>query len=183
MLNLVAKKVFLTRGLGVHKDKLTSFEYALRDAGIQATNIVLISSIFPPLAEIISKEEGLALLHPGQILFTIYAKNQTNEPGRRIAASVGIARPEDKKKYGYLSEHESFGETGEQAGHYAEYIAAQMLASSQGHPFDAKKNWNEKEKQWNILGDVYQTSNTTQALMGDSNGLWTTAFAAACLLF
>jgi len=35
MVDFVAKKVFLTRGVGVHKDKLTSFEYALRDAGIQ----------------------------------------------------------------------------------------------------------------------------------------------------
>ena len=46
MLDLVAKKLFLTKGIGVHEDKLTSFEYALRDAGIEGTNIVLISSIF-----------------------------------------------------------------------------------------------------------------------------------------
>ena len=34
MLDLVAKEIFLTKGIGVHEDKLTSFEYALRDAGI-----------------------------------------------------------------------------------------------------------------------------------------------------
>ena len=45
MLNLVAKKLFLTKGVGVAEDKLTSFEYALRNAGIAGTNIVLISSI------------------------------------------------------------------------------------------------------------------------------------------
>ena len=45
MLDLVAKEVFLTKGIGVHEDKLTSFEYALRNAGISGTNIVLISSI------------------------------------------------------------------------------------------------------------------------------------------
>ena len=80
MLDLVAKKLFLTRGKGVHEDRLTSFEYALRDAGIAGTNLVLISSIFPPNAKLVSRKEGLKQIKPGQILFTIYSKNQTNEP-------------------------------------------------------------------------------------------------------
>ena len=42
------KKVFLTKGVGVDKHKLTSFECALRDAGIAAFNLVRVSSIFPP---------------------------------------------------------------------------------------------------------------------------------------
>ena len=105
MLNLVAKELFLTRGIGVHEDKLTSFEYALRDAGIEGTNIVLISSIFPPKAKLVPRKEGLKLINPGQILFTIYSKNQTNEPHRLISASVGVAQPKDRTKYGYLSEY------------------------------------------------------------------------------
>ena len=59
MLDLVAKELFLTRGIGVHEDKLTSFEYALRDAGIAGTNIVLISSIYPPKAKLIPRKDGL----------------------------------------------------------------------------------------------------------------------------
>jgi len=78
LLDLVAKKLFLTKGKGVHEDRLTSFEYALRDAGIAGTNIVLISSIFPPHAKLISRIEGLKLIHPGQILFSIYSRNQNN---------------------------------------------------------------------------------------------------------
>jgi len=58
LLDLVAKKLFLTRGKGIHEDRLTSFEYALRDAGIAGTNLVLISSIFPPEAKFISRKEG-----------------------------------------------------------------------------------------------------------------------------
>ena len=42
------------------KTDLTSFEFALRDAGIAGTNLVLISSIFPPHAKLISRNEGLA---------------------------------------------------------------------------------------------------------------------------
>ena len=183
MLDLVPKKLFLTRGKGVHEDRLTSFEYALRDAGIAGTNIVLISSIFPPNAKLVSKAEGLKLIDPGQILFTIYSRNQTNEPHRLTAASVGIAQPKDTTHYGYLSEYESFGQTEKEAGDYAEDIAAQMLASSLGIKFDIDKSWDEKRQQWNISGQIYKTRNITQTAIGDKQGRWTTVFAAAVLLF
>ena len=182
LLDLVPKLLFLTKGKGVHEDRLTSFEYALRDAGIAGTNLVLISSIFPPNAKLISRKEGLKKIKPGQILFTIYSKNQTNEPHRMCAASVGIAQPKDKSKYGYLSEYESFGQNETQAGDYAEDIAAQMLASSLGIPFDIDKSWDEKRQQWNISGEIYKTSNVTQTAIGNKNGKWTTVFTAAVLL-
>jgi arginine decarboxylase len=182
MLDLMATKLFLTKGKGIHEDRLTSFEYALRDAGIAGTNIVLISSIFPPNAKLISRKEGLKQIKPGQILFTIYSKNQTNEPHRVCAASVGIAQPKNKSRYGYLSEYESFGQNEIQAGDYAEDIAAQMLASSLGIPFDVDKAWNEKRQQWSISGQIYKTQNITQSSKGDRNGKWTTVFAAAVLL-
>ena len=182
MLDLVAKKLFLTKGKGVHEDRLTSFEYALRDAGIAGTNLVLISSIFPPYAKLISRKEGLNIIKPGQILFSIYSKNQTNEPHRLCAASVGIAQPKDANRYGYLSEYDSYGQTEKQAGDYAEDVAAQMLASSLGIHFDIDKSWDEKRQQWNISGEIYKTSNTTQIAIGNKDGKWTTVFAAAVLL-
>lgn len=182
MLDLVAKKLFLTKGKGVHEDRLTSFEYALRDAGIAGTNLVLISSIFPPNAKLISRNEGLKQIKPGQILFTIYSKNQTNEPHRLCSASVGVARPKDTNRYGYLSEYESFGQNERQSGDYAEDIAAQMLASSLGIPFDIDKSWDEKRQQWTISGQIYKTQNITQSTKGDKDGKWTTVFAAAVLL-
>jgi len=182
VLDLVAKKLFLTRGKGVHQDQLTSFEYALRDAGIAGTNLVLISSIFPPNAKVISRAEGLELIRPGSVQFVIYARQQSNEPHRLMAASVGIAEPADKNKYGYLSEYESFGETEKEAGDYAEDIAAQMLASSLGIKFDVDKSWDEKRKQWKISGEIYKTRNITQSAVGDPKGRWTTVFAAAVLI-
>jgi len=182
LLDLVPKKLFLTKGKGIHEDKLTSFEYALREAGIAGTNLVLISSIFPPHARMLSRREGLDMVKSGQILFTIYSKNQTNEPHRLCAASVGVAQPKDPNRYGYLSEYDSFGQNEKQAGDYAEDIAAQMLASSLGIPFDIDKSWDEKRQQWNISGEIYKTTNITQTASGDKNGKWTTVFAAAVLL-
>ena len=147
-----------------------------------STNIVLISSIFPPKAKIVPRKEGLKLIKPGQILFTIYSKNQTNEPHILISASVGIAQPKDRSKYGYLSEYEAFGQNEKVAGDYAEDIAAQMLASSLGIDFDPEKSWDEKRQQWNISGKIYKTQNMTQTAKGEKNGKWTTVFAAAVLI-
>jgi len=182
LLDLVAKKLFLTKGIGVADDKLTSFEFALRNAGIAGTNIVLISSIFPPGAKLLSRKEGLKLIQPGQILFTIYSRNQTNEPQRLISASVGIAQPTDRTKYGYLSEYDSHGKNEKEAGDYAEDVAAQMLASSLGISFDIDKSWNEKRQSWTISGQIYKTKNITQTAKGNKDGKWTTVFAAAVLI-
>ena len=56
---MVPKYAFITKGCGVAKEKLTSFEMALRDAGIAEYNLVKVSSIMPPHCQIISKKNGL----------------------------------------------------------------------------------------------------------------------------
>ena len=93
-----------------------------------------------------------------------------------------MAQPKDRKKYGYLSEYDAFGQNEKVAGDYAEDIAAQMLASSLGIDFEADKSWDEKRQQWNISGKIYKTQNITQTAKGDKNGKWTTVFAAAVLI-
>ncbi len=75
MLDLVAKELFLTKGKGVHEDRLTSFEYALRDAGIAGTNLVLISSIFPPKAKLITRKEGLKKIKLVRFYLQFITKN------------------------------------------------------------------------------------------------------------
>ena len=176
------KKVFLTKGVGKDKEKLTSFEKALRNAGIAQFNLVSISSIFPPGCKLIPKKEGLKLLKPGQILYTVISRNSTNEPHRLITASVGIAIPKDPNQYGYLSEHEGFGETEEKAGDYAEDLAATMLATILGLEFDPESSYDEKKEIWKMSGQIIKTTNITQSAIGDKNGLWTTVVAAAVFI-
>ncbi|HZV60362.1 MAG TPA: arginine decarboxylase, pyruvoyl-dependent, partial [Candidatus Eremiobacteraceae bacterium] len=103
----VAKKIFLTKGVGKHRERLSSFELALRNAGIAACNIVRVSSIFPPNCKLISRSEGLKHIKLGQVAFTVISENSTKEAHRLIAASIGLALPSDKSMYGYLSEHHS----------------------------------------------------------------------------
>lgn len=101
----VPTKIFFTKGVGRHREQLTSFELALRDAGIQKYNLVQVSSIFPPKCRIVKKEEGLKLLSPGEIVFVVMSRCCSDEPRRLVATSVGCALPSDRSVYGYLSEH------------------------------------------------------------------------------
>src|SRR5271157_3515422 len=98
----VPKGIFFTNGVGTHKDRLSSFELALRDAGIEKANLVTVSSIFPPRCIEMSRKEGEKLIMPGQVVHCVMARQDTNEPNRLIAAAIGLARPADKERYGYL---------------------------------------------------------------------------------
>jgi arginine decarboxylase len=176
---MVPKKIFYTKGVGVHREKLASFEMALRVAGLAHCNLVLVSSIFPPGCKVVSKEEGLKALRPGEIVFAVYDRESTNEPNRLIAASVGVAIPADPSMHGYLSEHHSFGETDEKAGEYAEDLAASMLATTLGIEFNPELDWDEREQIFKMSGKIVRTTNITQSAIGNKDGLWTTVFSAA----
>lgn len=180
--NYVPKAMFFTKGKGVHKDQLTSFELALRDAKISDLNIVMVSSIKPPNCKILTIPEGRKFLGNGQIAFAVMAKSSTNEPNRLIAASIGLAYPADDNQYGYLSEHHSTGETAQKSGDYAEDMAMEMLATSLGLPGDPSLSWNEREEQWRLSGKIYKTQNFTQSAEGHKDGLWTTVLSAAVFI-
>jgi arginine decarboxylase len=179
---MVPKKLFFTKGVGVHKERLASFELALRMAGLAHCNLVLVSSIYPPGCKRLPREEGLKLLRPGEIVFCVYDRESTNEPNRLVAASVGVAIPADQEQYGYLSEHHSFGETEEKAGDYAEDLAASMLATTLGIEFNPDLDWDEREQLFKMSGKIVRTSNYTQSAVGNKDGLWTTVFAAAVFI-
>src|SRR4030095_17092749 len=86
---MIPKKCFFTNGVCVHKERLASVELALRSAGLAYCNLVLVSSIYPPGCKRISKEEGIKLLRPGEIVFCVYDRESNNEPNRLVAAARG----------------------------------------------------------------------------------------------
>jgi arginine decarboxylase len=176
---MIPKYLFLTKGVGKHKEQLQSFELALRNAGIHYCNIVNVSSIVPPGCKMISREQGLKMVQPGEITFVVLARNATNEPHRLVASSIGVAIPSGNNQYGYLSEHHSFGQTDEAAGDYAEDLAATMLATTMGIQFDPETAWDERKQLFKTSGLIIKTTNITQSAAGDKSGLWTTTIAAA----
>jgi arginine decarboxylase len=176
---MVPKKVFLTKGVGVDRNRLSSFELALRSAGIEKFNLVYVSSILPPHCKIIPKSEGLTYLQAGEIVYCVMARNETDEPNRLISAAVGVAMPKDRKRYGYLSEHHAFGQTADLAGDFAEDLAATMLASTLGIPFDPHQAWDARKAAYEASGVIVRATHMCQSAEGNKNGLWTTVVASA----
>ena len=179
---MVPKKIFFTKGVGMHKHELHSFELALRSAGIEKCNIVNVSSIVPPGCKIISKEKGISLLKPGQITYCVMSRNSTNETNRLIGASIGIATPKEENSYGYISEYHGSGNICKQMGDHTEDLAASMLATTLGLEFDPDKAWNERRQEYKMSGSSIQTQNITQTAHGNKDNPWTTVLAAAVFL-
>jgi arginine decarboxylase len=179
---MTPKKVLFTKGVGVHKDKLSAFEVALRNAGIEKCNLVYVSSIFPPGCKILSKDAGLKLLVPGEITYCVMSRNETNEPNRLISAAIGFARPTDHSQYGYISEHHAFGEKAVVSGEYAEDLAATMLATTLGITFDPNQAWDERKQSYTASGHIFKTKNICQSAEGNKDGLWTIVLASAVFI-
>ena len=182
-MHFVPSKIYLTKGVGTHRQELRSFELALRDAGIEKCNLVMVSSILQTRCRIVSRKQGELSLQPGQITFAVMARACTNEPHRLIAASIGVALPAEEDAYGYLSELHGFGMNDTTAGSHAEDMAAAMLASSLGVEFNEDASWDEKEEAFRVSGKIVRTSNCTQTAIGIPKGVYTTAIVAAIMLF
>jgi arginine decarboxylase len=178
-MKLVPTSVFLTSGVGVHRHRLTAFEFALRDADIEQQNLVTVSSILPPRCELIPRDVGVRELNPGEMTFCVLARAEADEAGRLIHASIGLARPADPAMYGYISEHHGFGMSSQASGDYAEDLAATMLASTLGVDFDPDAAWNERKKLYEYSNLIIDSMSITAATLGDAAGKWTCAIAAA----
>jgi len=179
---LVPKEVFFTKGVGKHKNRLQSFELALRQAGIEQCNLVCVSSILPPHCQIISKAKGLGKIKPGQINFVVLAKECANEPSRLVGAGIGMAKPADGAHYGYISEHHGFGEKNSQISDLVEDMAATMLATTLGIEFNPETNYDQRKEIYRMSGKIVRSQACVQTAEGDKDGLWTTVVAAAVFI-
>ena len=176
---LVPKQAFFTKGVGRHRNRLESFELALRNAGIVRYNLVRVSSIFPPHCRVVSRDRGVTKLQPGQIVYVVLAECSTDEPSRLVGSGTGMARPKVGENYGYISEHHCFGMTEARLGDFVEDMAATMLATTLGIQFDPETAYDERKKVYRMSGKIVETRAIVQTAEGDKTGLWTTVIAAA----
>jgi arginine decarboxylase len=179
---LVPKEVFFTKGVGIHRNRLQSFELALRKAGIEKCNLVRVSSILPPSCKIISAKQGLKKLKPGAITFVVLAEASTNEPSRMVGAGIGLAQPAQGEQYGYISEHHGYGMKRQRLADLVEDMAATMLATTLGIEFDPETAYDERKEIYRMSGKIVQTRACVQTAEGERNGLWTTVVSSAVFL-
>lgn len=114
-------KIFFTNGVGRHKEKVGSFEKALRDANIAKYNLSEVSSVIPPKAEIIEVKEGIKSLSEGEIIFTVIARKSTSQKNNIISSCLGVARPV-KEKRGFIIEKSKEGKIRGEAKKIAEEL-------------------------------------------------------------
>lgn len=180
---MIPRRMFFTKGIGYHRDRLISFELALRSAGVEICNLVMVSSIFPPDCKIISRTKGTAALHPGQVTFCVMARECTNEPNRLISAAIGLARPKNAHQYGYISEHHGFGHTAPKAADLVEDLAVTMLGSTLGVDVDVDHAWDENQQVYKVGANrQFISQSIAQSARGHKDGLFSTVVAMAIML-
>jgi len=121
MLNKKITKASATAGHAEGATPLNAFDNALLAAGIGNVNLVKVSSIVPPDADIVA----LPQIKPGALIPAAYAAITGQVPGELISAAVGYALPQDRTKAGVIMEYHDKVPKAE-----AERVVRQMLAEA-----------------------------------------------------
>lgn len=111
----VPSKAVITAGKGYGRSALNAFDSALLDAGIGDLNLIRVSSILPPGAEIIdlrenSKAMQLAL---GAIVPVVYSYTSSDRDKTNIASAISIGIPRNLDDSGVIFEASILGTASE----------------------------------------------------------------------
>jgi arginine decarboxylase len=177
----VPKKVFLTKGVGIHVERLNSFEEALRDARLSRMNLVMVSSIVPPHCELVGLEEGLTLLSPGQITFCVMSRCDSDEGGRLLASAVALLLPENVDDYGYISEYHCYGKKQDEVEDWVCDQAAELYASAKGFKINWRRAWSQEDFTYTLEERKYSPKYVSSIAEGIKRK-WVTTVAAAVFI-
>jgi arginine decarboxylase len=181
---IIPTKFFLTKGVGVHEKDMRAFEEALRDAGVHTCNMIKTSSVIPPGCKLISRAEGKRYLRPGQITFSVIAQSQTNEPGQRVVAGIGMAQPKDTKLYGYLTEiEEAIGRTDEDVEEDVIEMALENLVTEWNPKFDGASVYRKGKKNYKLEGRDIIVDSIVQSAEGAEKNQYTVVLVLAVFIY
>jgi arginine decarboxylase len=181
---IIPCKFFFTKGTGVHEKEMRAFEEALRNAGVHTCNFIKTSSVIPPRCELIPKEQGIKLIHPGQITFAIMAQSMTSEPGQIITAGIGMAQPKDKTKHGFLTElEEIIGRTPEDVEQDVIEMAIENLITQSNPKFDGEKVFRKGKKNYEVEGQDILVDSIVESAKGAEKNQFTIVIALAVFIY
>lgn len=96
----------VSSGAGVGRTALSAFDSALHGAGVADFNLIRLSSVIPPGAEVLEVEPGQQLLGAhGDRLYCVYAAGYATSPGEQAWAGVAWSRRNDGSGEGLFVEH------------------------------------------------------------------------------
>src|SRR5215213_8131719 len=183
-MTIIPTKFFLTKGTGVHEKEMRAYEEALRDAGVHTGNFIKTSSVVPPGCQLISRQQGVRLIKPGQITFAVMAESQTNEPGQIITAGIGMARPKDPSHYGYLTELESIiGRTPEDVEQDVIEMAIENLVTEWNPKFDGDKVYRKGKKNYRLERRDIEVDSIVESAKGAEKNQYTIVMALAVFIY
>lgn len=96
----IPRKISLVCGNSEGITALNAFDNALLKAGIGNLNLVKVTSIIPPLTELVE----LPYIKPGSMTPTVYTSLTSCNPGDTISCALGAGFPEDKGDIGFIAE-------------------------------------------------------------------------------
>lgn len=114
---------FMVSGAAEGNTRLNAFDNALLEAGVGDTNLMRMSSICPPGAQEVSREE--VTLPKGGLIPLAYATIDSQTPQMWIASAIAIGIPEDPSEPGVIMEFEDHTRL-----EYVETIVRQMVVDA-----------------------------------------------------
>ena len=97
--------IVLTSGIGKGNTPLNSFDAALLDAGVGDLNLIKVTSVVPPSAEITKMEDITDLkIANGTLVPTVYTYITSNNYNERIAAGLIVGISQNKDRSGLIFE-------------------------------------------------------------------------------
>jgi len=82
-------QIKITSGVGSGPTALGAFDAALRNAGIENYNLIPLSSVIPPGAEILRVRPTVRSSEYGHRLYVVMARHDASEPGEEAWAGLG----------------------------------------------------------------------------------------------
>ena len=184
-LRFVPPRVFFTSGTGTHRLERVAIQHAMQQAGVSQCNLVKVSSVLPPDTQIISRQQGLRLLTPGNVVFAVIAQAETNEPSQRITPAVAWAKPKKPGVPGVIAEVEdnlTHGKNEETAADEVGEEAITILGETLGTRVDAKRKWDRRRKTLRIGSTTVEIGWLAASIEGPEQKGGEADFAAAIVL-
>lgn len=82
-------QIIITTGKGEGKTTLSAFDAALHDAGVSNYNILVLSSVIPPQAQLVRKKFVTPEEDYGHRLYVVRAEMRSEKLGEWIGAGIG----------------------------------------------------------------------------------------------
>ena len=104
-----AMRIHLSSGIGSGPTELAAFDAALSDAGVANFNLLCLSSVIPPHAQIVRERHQASPDDYGRRLYVVLSQMRESTPGRTAHAGIGWVQDEASGRGLFVELHDGVG--------------------------------------------------------------------------